>query len=94
MPNFTLTPPFVAQALQVYNPTESILPLLTLTPPRTDQALGVFNPTVTLLPLYHITPPRTDQALWVYDPRVFSASQPSEILKNEVRRTNPLKPAT
>jgi hypothetical protein len=94
MPNFTLTPPFVAQALQVYNPTESVLPRLTLTPPRNDQPLGVFDPGETLLPLYHITPPLVTQLATFYDPRVFQIIQPDEVLKNEVRRTNPRKPAT
>ncbi len=88
MPNYTITPPLTTQALTVYNPSESVLPVYTITPPRTDQAATFFNPGETLLPLYHINPPLMVQALTVYDPRVFQIFEPDQILKNEVRRVS------
>jgi hypothetical protein len=85
MPNYTLTPPRSDQALTSFAPTPTLLALYHLTPPRSDQAFTSFDPAITLLPLYHLTPPRSDQGAQFFDPRVFSVTEPDEILKNETR---------
>jgi hypothetical protein len=96
-PNVTVNPPCPQKGFDQVSPSATVtfLPLYHVLPPCPQKGFDQIEPSATIifLPLYHVLPPTFLVSITYPLVRSFQITEPDEVLKNEVRRTNPRKPA-